>query len=277
MKNSESFKILKLDIYIDDMRQDALYSKEMTWWYDKIYVPEKVTKKQIKFLDTIFKRYKIKKVLDIACGAGRHAIPLRKLGYKIVGVDLSKDMLRIAKEKARNEELKMPFRLMDMRNIKLKEKFDAAIIMFSSFMYNITNEDVIKTMNSVNKILKKKGILIIDFMFVWSYIVNKKLNYKFKETMKRRNLKMLIDNKHKLDSSNLIMITKSTYKRFKNKKPLKKVVIKRALRSFTPNEFDLLFRLTGFKTLNFYGNFNIKSKLSKKKFNKRLIAVGMKI
>jgi len=260
------------------MKQDALYSDEMAWWYDELYVPQKVTKKQVKFLDSIFKKHRVKKVLDIACGAGRHATLLRKLGYKVVGIDLSKNMLKLAKQKAKNEKLKILFHLMDMKNIKLKEKFDAAIIMFSSFMYNITNEHVIKTMNSVNKILKKKGIIIIDIMFTWSFIVNKKFKYRFKETMKRKNLKMLIDNKHKFDPLNLIMVSTSTYKRFKNKQSLKKIIeFKRTLRSFTPNEFDLLFRLTGFKTLNFYGKFDIKSKLSKKKLNNRLIVVGMKI
>ncbi len=261
------------------MKQDALYSEKMAWWYDKLYVPEKVTKKQIEFLDTIFKKHKVKKILDIACGTGRHAIPLRKLGYKVVGIDLSKNMLKLAKEKTRNDKVKIPLYLMDMRNIKLKEKFDAAIIMFSSFMYNTTNEDVIKTMNSVNKILKKKGIIIIDTMFTWNYVVNKKFKYKeFREIMKAKNLKMLIENKNKLDPLNLKMIGNSTYKRFKNKKPLKKIIeFKRTLRFFTPNEFDLLFRLTGFKTLSFYGRFDINSKLSKKKFNNRLIAIGMKI
>ena len=69
------------------MAIETLYSKEMAEWYDEMYCDEETTQKQIKFLNKIFKKHNIKSVLDIACGTGRHALELKKLGYDVAGLD----------------------------------------------------------------------------------------------------------------------------------------------------------------------------------------------
>jgi 2-polyprenyl-3-methyl-5-hydroxy-6-metoxy-1,4-benzoquinol methylase len=47
------------------------------------------------------------KILDIGCGTGRHSIELAKRGYRITGIDLSESQLKMAKEKAFSDNLKL--------------------------------------------------------------------------------------------------------------------------------------------------------------------------
>jgi len=67
-------------------------------------------------------------------------------------------MIKIAKK----VEPKAKFVQGDMRNIKLKDKFDAILITGRSFTYLTTNDDVMKTLKSIHKRLKKNGFLIFD-------------------------------------------------------------------------------------------------------------------
>jgi 2-polyprenyl-3-methyl-5-hydroxy-6-metoxy-1,4-benzoquinol methylase len=79
------------------------------------------TQEELKFIRWAFKNFarrKIKNILDIACGTGRHAIPLAKLGYRVTAFDLSKEMLDIAKEKAKKENVRIEFKQEDMKELE---------------------------------------------------------------------------------------------------------------------------------------------------------------
>ena len=74
-------------------------------FYDKIYykyITSKTTKNELK---TIKKHIKKGPVLDVACGTGRHMIPLLKSGYEVTGVDLSSGMLKVLKMKLKKNKL----------------------------------------------------------------------------------------------------------------------------------------------------------------------------
>ncbi len=53
----------------------------------------------VEFLDVLFKDYRCKRVIDIGCGTGGHALRLSGRGYDVTGVDLSPAMLKIARGK----------------------------------------------------------------------------------------------------------------------------------------------------------------------------------
>lgn len=63
-------------------------------------------------------------ILELCCGSGRLTIPLAKEGLNISGVDNSKTMLELAKEKAKNEKLEITFIEADIRNLDLSNKYD---------------------------------------------------------------------------------------------------------------------------------------------------------
>jgi len=116
---------------------------------------------QVDSLDKIFKRYRVKSVLDIACGHIPHGRILAKKGYKISGIDLSNSLLKLGMKRAREEKVKIKLYKRDMANFYIG-KFDAAYIMFNSILHLTSYEQLSSHFKSINKNLKRKGIYIID-------------------------------------------------------------------------------------------------------------------
>lgn len=108
------------------------------------------------------------KVLDLACGRGRHSVYLNKLGYDVTGVDLSENSIESAK-KYENELLH--FEVMDMRE-PFGEKFDAVFNLFTSFGYFPNDEDHLKTLKAIHNSLNDYGLAVLDFMNVHKVIKN---------------------------------------------------------------------------------------------------------
>lgn len=112
---------------------------------------------------------KQKHILDLACGKGRHALFLSKLGYRVTGLDLSKNSIRKAKE---NVNDRLDFDVHDMREIYKENYFDAVFNLFTSFGYFDSQSDNLKVLNAINKMLKEDGLLVIDFMNAEKVIEN---------------------------------------------------------------------------------------------------------
>ncbi len=102
------------------------------------------------------------RVLDLACGKGRHAIYLNSLGYDVIGADLSENSINAAKE---FENDKLHFYVHDMRE-PWQEKFDAIFNLFTSFGYFCEQEDNVKTLKALHNSLSEFGLGVIDFMNV---------------------------------------------------------------------------------------------------------------
>jgi len=256
---------------------ETLYSNEMAEWYDLMYCDEEKTKKQLKFLHKIFKKNKVKSVLDIACGTGRHTVGLKKLGYDTMGVDLEPAMLSQAKKNAKAEGLDINFKHQDMRSIKLDKKFDAAIIFYTAFAYLDSNEDVIKALKSIHKHLKMGGLLIIDTMFGWPMLAEGAFENRYSEKMEKGGRSYEFIDENTLDILSNYLYTTQTHIRkvgtkalpiLKDKKPTK-------LRLYFSNELDLFFRLTEFKTVEFFGD--VEGHRLSEKYHERLIVVAKKL
>lgn len=103
------------------------------------------------------------KILDLACGKGRHSIFLNKLGYDVIGVDLASKSIESAK-KYENEHLK--FFVGDMRKVNFPEGFNAIFNLFTSFGYFNDEEDNFNVFKAVFEQLKNEGVFVMDFMNV---------------------------------------------------------------------------------------------------------------
>ena len=141
------------------MTEEQLY-KKYAQYYDRIY--EKMDlKKEVNFIKWAFERHNKSgenKLLDVACGTGRHAAKLAD-NFKIRGVDINQDMLEIAREKLPDVE----FIYGDMKNLSLNQKFDIVICMFSAMNYNISLEELNDTLNNFYEHLNVGGVLIFDY------------------------------------------------------------------------------------------------------------------
>ena len=101
------------------------------------------------------------KLLDLACGKGRHSKTLNDLGYNVLGVDLSKKSIADA-EKSTNSGLS--FQVHDMREVIPNHSFDAIFNLFTSFGYIDSPQDNERMCLSISKMLEPGGRLVIDFM-----------------------------------------------------------------------------------------------------------------
>lgn len=108
------------------------------------------------------------KVLDLACGRGRHSIYLNQLGHNVIGADLSTNSIDYAK-KFENDKLK--FIVHDMRE-PFNEKFDVIFNLFTSFGYFPDEKDNLVTLKAIQESLNEYGLAVLDFMNVEKVIKN---------------------------------------------------------------------------------------------------------
>jgi len=95
-------------------------------------------------------------VLDVACGGGRHARALEALGHKVVGIDLSRDLLAVAAAHT-------PCARADMRALPFDGSFDAATSFFTSFGY-FDDEGNRATLDGIARALRPGGVYLLDFL-----------------------------------------------------------------------------------------------------------------
>lgn len=100
------------------------------------------------------------KILDLACGKGRHSMYLNALGFDVTGVDLSENSIEYAKQ-YENETLH--FHVHDMC-LPFNQKFDAVFNLFTSFGYFEKEEDNLNTIKAIKEDLNDYGFGVIDFM-----------------------------------------------------------------------------------------------------------------
>ena len=109
------------------------------------------------------------KILDIACGKGRHAIYLNKKGFDVTGIDLSEQSINYAMQ-FENKELH--FFKHDMRCLLYINYFDIAVNLFTSFGYFDTEYQHIKALKSFRKAVKANGCLVLDYFNTEKIISN---------------------------------------------------------------------------------------------------------
>lgn len=119
-------------------------------------------KKEIDFVKKALDLPKGAKILDLACGHGRHLLPLAKSGYRMSGLDLNKKALTILKREVKKQKAQARIIRADIRCIPWKNEFDAVINLFTSFGYLETEREDLKVLKAIAKALKQGGKFLID-------------------------------------------------------------------------------------------------------------------
>ena len=145
---------------------------EYNTWFDSTYYhilyDDRSYNEAKKFVHTILNHLKLdknSKILDAACGKGRHSIEIEKLGYNVTGIDLSKNSINEAKK---HENINLKFLIHDI-SIPLKSEFDAVFNLFTSFGYFENERDNLQTIKAIKANLANNGVAVIDFLNV-SYV-----------------------------------------------------------------------------------------------------------
>ena len=104
-------------------------------------------------------------VLDVACGFGRHAVPLARAGYRVCGVDRSETLLAEARRRAAASGGPGPDLIQaDYRELPLPDaRFDAALNLYSSLGY-LGDEGDAHMLAEVARVLRPGGRLVLETM-----------------------------------------------------------------------------------------------------------------
>ena len=153
------------------IKQNTHINTEKEWftdWFDSpfyhILYKNRDLKEAQKFIDKIadFLGFQSShKILDLACGRGRHSIYLNQKGLNVVGIDLSKQNIAHAKQ---FENKTLRFFVHDMRQAFDECCFDYVVNLFTSFGYFESDEEDIQVIQAATANLKPQGKFVIDFL-----------------------------------------------------------------------------------------------------------------
>ena len=224
----------------------------MSWfanWFDSSYYhilyKNRDEKEAELFIENLIMKLQIKKgskLIDIACGKGRHATYFNSLGLDVIGVDLSPNSIAYA---TKNENATLQFAVHDMREVYQKNSFDIATNLFTSFGYFEKKEDEQKAINAIVKNLKSEGLLIFDFMNVKKVISNLVLKEQKVIDKITFNIKRKIENGHIIKDIEIIDGTKKQH--FQEK-----------VKALTLTDFSTFISNAELKIIDIFGNYKLE-------------------
>jgi glycine/sarcosine N-methyltransferase len=119
--------------------------------------------KEERFFRRLFGQYGISSVLDCHCGTGFHAAMLTQMGYEVEGVDISPEMIAIARKNFEKRGIEVPIHECDIKELgkRIKKKFDCVISMGNSLPHEMSDDCLLKALRSMYEALNPGGICVI--------------------------------------------------------------------------------------------------------------------
>ncbi len=139
----------------------GLFGSEYLEEYEKILTPER-TVEDIEFLERELSLAKGMRILDLACGHGRHTVELARRGYLMTGQDLNGFFLDKAKAAAQEASVDVRWVQSDMREVPFEGEFDVVVNLFTAFGYLESDDEDQKVLSQVARALKSGGRFLVD-------------------------------------------------------------------------------------------------------------------
>jgi SAM-dependent methyltransferase len=228
--------------------------------------------KIIKLLFENIKLPKNAKVLDLACGNGRHSVLFAKKGFSVTGIDLSGYLISKAEEKRKKEYSKyskrLKFEIGDMRHIRHKNEFNLVVNLFSSFGYFDNEKDNFDVLKSIARALVHGGYFFLDFLNS-GYLLNNLVPY----DVKKERGKTIVQIRSFINGfveKNIIIIKN-------NPSAGKSPVVNRykeKIRLYSISDFRKMFAQNGLNILKVFGSYSGNSYNNEK--SERLIILAQK-
>lgn len=216
-------------------------------WFDTPYYhilyQNRDTKEAADFIENLFNYLQVPqgaKLLDIACGKGRHALHMSEKGFQTTGIDLAASSIKYAKQ-FENELLR--FERHDMRKPFILNKFDYAFNLFTSFGYFQTRQEHINALKAFNDSLRENGYFILDF-FNSVKIIRELVPLEYKEE-KGINFKI----SKRLQEGKIVKEIEFSDKGEKHRYQEK-------VFAFTFSDFALMMEQSNFKIIDKFGDYN---------------------
>lgn len=180
------------------------------------------------------------KILDLACGRGRHSIFLNTLGYDVIGADLSENSIAHAKQ---FENDMLHFKVHNMC-LPYGETFDAVFNLFTSFGYFENESDNLSTIKAIKADLNDFGFGVIDFMNS-NYVIN---NLVEKDTKTVDGIDFTME--RRVENGYIIKDISFTFED-------EDYQYQEYVRAFTLSDFETLFEKAGVYLLDVFGDYKL--------------------
>lgn len=204
------------------------------------------------YLKSIFKKFKISPtlILDLGCGTGDITYLMAKSGYDMIGVDISQEMLNIARENNSHENIL--YLNQDMRKFELYGTVDVIYSSLDCINYITDKRDLKKVFKLCKNYLNPNGILIFDI----------NTEYKFKNVLDK--------NTFVYDTDNEYLVWQSEYNSkskictffldmfYKNKNSYDRYYEEQEERAYSVSELSEVLKLSGFEILGIYDEYKFK-------------------
>ncbi len=192
-------------------------------------------------------------VLELCCGTGRLTIPLALDGIAITGVDHSRSMLERARAKSTAAGLTVRFHEADMRDLHLDSAFGMIFIPFNSLQCIYEIDDVVRVFDSVRRHLAPGGRLIFD-------VFNPSIDFLVTRRRGWHPVKIYRDaGGHDVEVTEQCRYDAAAQINHVTWRIVRNGVERREqldMRCFFPREMEALIRLSGFRSVARYGDFN---------------------
>jgi ubiquinone/menaquinone biosynthesis C-methylase UbiE len=184
----------------------------------------------------------VKNVLDMAAGSGRHAVIFAQEGFNITAVDLSENLLSIAKNNAVKKDVKIDYVHSDIRHFDPGVKYDLILNLFTSIGYFEEDEENYYILDKGYKLLQKNGFFVLDYF-----------NNKFLEN------NLVPNTTDELDGS---VITQNRF--IDGERIIKEITIRKegkvdkfveSVRMFSKDELVDMMQKIGFRIIRTFGDF----------------------
>lgn len=120
--------------------------------------------RQIDLMERVLNPPRGARIEDLCCGGGRHSIELARRGYRVSGIDLSKDLLEQATADTEEAGLDAEFVRADMRSVIAPNAFDVVVNFFTSFGYFDSDEENLRVLIAIRESLRADGAWMMDYL-----------------------------------------------------------------------------------------------------------------
>jgi 2-polyprenyl-3-methyl-5-hydroxy-6-metoxy-1,4-benzoquinol methylase len=133
-------------------------------YYEERTHAEITNTRELDFFEFTFRTHaahKVRDVLDVACGSGRHVLGLAHRGYKCTGQDYTPEQIRTAKARAKREGISVKLLQGDSTKLKYEGEFDAVLAIRILFLLP-DDDSVLTCLHQVHRALKSGGIIVCN-------------------------------------------------------------------------------------------------------------------
>ncbi len=252
----------------------SVFNKHYAEFYDHLY-HDKDYEKECDFIETAFNKYgcRVKTILDLGCGTGGHALILNERGYHIVGVDRSREMIRLARRKLKDKKKKptVEFIQGDITDINLNQKFDAVISMFAVMGYQTANPALAGACSVAASHLATGGLFIFDCWY-GPAVLTEKPGMRIREAVSNDHEKIIRFTEPVIDTFAHTVETRFKAWKIKGNRLISETRESHLMRFLFPQEIRYYLETAGFRDIRLCPFLELEKQLTEHDWNMAVIA-----